>query len=58
MASWANREVGDPCEREAVMRASRIFVSSLFATISAALPLAERMKGTCPASGTGLGEMD
>ena len=38
------------CERDAVSKASLIFVSSFFATISAALPLGERMYGTWPDS--------
>jgi len=46
VASWENSDA--VCEREAVRRASRILVSSFLATISAAFPLGQRIKGTWP----------
>ena len=38
----------EECDRDAVMRASLILVSSFLATISAAFPRGARMNGTCP----------
>lgn len=49
MASWAkseDEEEGGPRVAERI--ASRILVSSFFATISAAFPRGARMNGTCP----------
>ena len=47
MESWANK-VEEPCEREEEIMASRIFCSSFLATISAAFPFGQRIKGTRP----------
>lgn len=46
--SGVNRVFEGFVEREAVRIASRILTSSFLATISAALPLGARMKGTRP----------
>lgn len=49
VASCVNRADGKcECERVVVRIASRILVSSFFATISAAFPRGARMNGTWP----------